>query len=64
MQLSYVRVLDRISDPDNYDLQSTGRGTLNLVRVEISGFTFRSVAPAFVPDQVFGPIHATMVQAP
>ena len=64
MQLSYVRVLDRISDPDNYDLQSTGRGTLNLVRVEVSGFTFRSVAPAFVPDQVFGPIQATMVQAP
>ena len=64
MRLSYVRVLDRLSDPDDYDLQSTGRGTLNLVRVEVSGFTFRSVAPAFVPDQAFGPIHATMVQAP
>lgn len=64
MRLSYVRVFDRVSDPDDYDLQSTGRGTLNLVRVEVSGFTFRSVAPAFVPDQAFGPIQATMVQAP
>lgn len=64
MTLSQVRVLDRISDPGGYDLQSTGRGTLNLVRVEVFGFTFRSVAPAFVPDQPFGPIHATMVQAP
>ncbi|CAN7255151.1 TadE/TadG family type IV pilus assembly protein [Massilia sp. LjRoot122] len=64
MSADYVRVIDRISDPDGYDLQSTGRGTLNLVRIEISGFTFRSMAPAFVPDVVFGPIHATMMQAP
>lgn len=64
LSLSHVRVVDRISDPDNYNLQSTGRGTLNLVRVEVSGFTFRSMAPAFVTDQVFGPIHATMVQTP
>lgn len=64
MKLDHVRVLDRISDPDKHDLQPTGRGTVNLVRVEVSGFTFRSLAPAFVPDQPFGPIHATMVQAP
>lgn len=64
MKLDYVRVLDRVSDPDNFDLQPTGRGTVNLVRVEVSGFTFRSLAPAFVPDQAFGPIQATMVQAP
>lgn len=64
MKLDYVRVLDRISDPNRYDLQPTGRGTVNLVRVEVTGFTFRSLAPAFVPNQLFGPIHATMVQAP
>jgi hypothetical protein len=63
MSISKVRVLDRVSNAPNYNLQSTGRGTLNLVRVEISGFTFRSIVSAFVPDQVFGSIHATMVQA-
>jgi Flp pilus assembly protein TadG len=62
MSLSYVVVRDRISDPASNNLQSTGRGTLNLVRIEVSGFTFRSIAPSFVPDQVFGPIRATMVQ--
>lgn len=62
MSLDKVRVLDRSSDPDNHHLQATGRGTVNLVRIEVSGFTFRSLAPAFVPDQAFGPIHATMVQ--
>lgn len=64
MELSKVQVFDRVSDPDNYDLQSTGRGTLNLVRVQVSGFTFASMVPSFVSNQVFGPIHATMVQAP
>jgi Flp pilus assembly protein TadG len=62
MKLSYVRVRDRISDPAQYNLQSTGRGSVNLVRIEVSGFTFRSIAPAFVPDQLFGAIQATMVQ--
>lgn len=62
MSLSFVQVRDRISDPATNNLQSTGRGTLNLVRIEVSGFTFRSIAPAFVPDQAFGPIRATMVQ--
>ena len=62
MSSSYVRVHDRISDPGSYNLQSTGRGTLNLVRVEVSGFTFRSLVPGFVPDVAFSPIHATMAQ--
>lgn len=64
MSLSYVRVRDRTTDPDNYDLQTTGRGTLNLVRVEVSGFTFRSLATGFVPDLAFSPIQATMEQVP
>lgn len=61
---SHVRVFDRTSDiPNNpYNLQSTGRGTVNLVRVEVEGFEFKSIAPAFVPDIEFDPIHATMVQ--
>lgn len=57
----HVRIFDRTSSPD-YNLQSTGRGTVNLVRVVVEGFEFKSVAPAFVPDFTFDPIHATMVQ--
>lgn len=56
-----VYIFDRTSNAD-YNLQSTGRGTVNLVRVAVEGFEFRSVAPAFVPDITFDPIHATMVQ--
>lgn len=62
MSTSYVRVYDRISDPVGYNLQSTGRGTLNLVRVEVNGFSFVSMVPNFIPNVRFSPIHATMVQ--
>ncbi|MBZ2208552.1 TadE/TadG family type IV pilus assembly protein [Massilia soli] len=57
----HVQVSDRTSNPA-YNLQPTGRGTVNLVRVEVVGFDFRTVAPAFVGDVEFAPIHATMVQ--
>lgn len=59
-----VHIFDRTSQIVNnpYNLQSTGRGTVNLVRVEVDGFEFRSMAPAFVPDIRFDPIHATMMQ--
>lgn len=56
-----VRVRDRMTD-SNYNLQSTGRGAVNLVSVEVQGFVFRSVAPAFVPDIQFDTIRVTMVQ--
>jgi Flp pilus assembly protein TadG len=62
MSLSYIQVRDSISDPANYNLQTTGRGTVNLVRVEVSGFAFRSVVPVFIPSITFSPIYATMVQ--
>lgn len=61
MSASYIRVNDRSTDPA-YNLQSTGRGAVNLVSVEVSGFQFRSVAPSFVPNFTFAPIHVTMVQ--
>lgn len=61
MTTSLVSISDRLSDPD-YNLQSTGRGTVNLVRVEVNGFTFQSMAPAFVPNVRFEPIHVTMMQ--
>lgn len=64
MSISYVRVRDRTTDPGNYNLQSTGRGVLNLVRVEVSGFTFHSLGKGFVPDLAFSPIQATMEQVP
>lgn len=56
-----VRVRDRMSD-STYNLQATGRGAVNLVSVEVTGFVFRSVAPAFVPDIPFDTIRVTMVQ--
>ncbi|MGX4642349.1 TadE/TadG family type IV pilus assembly protein [Massilia sp. SYSU DXS3249] len=62
MSSSYVNVYDRISHPASYNLQSTGRGTLNLVRVEVNGFTFQSMVPNFIPSVRFSTIHATMVQ--
>jgi Flp pilus assembly protein TadG len=58
---SHVSISDRLSNA-NYNQQSTGRGTLNLVRVEVSGFSFKSMAPAFVPNVTFAPIHVTMMQ--
>jgi Flp pilus assembly protein TadG len=61
MSLGYIRVYDRTTDP-GYNLQETGRGTVNLVRVEVSGFPFRSVVPAIIPSVTFAPINATMVQ--
>lgn len=64
MSLNYVRVRDRTTDPATFNLQSTGRGVLNLVRVEVSGFTFRSVASAYIPSVPFATIQATMEQVP
>lgn len=61
MTSSLVSISDRISDA-NLNLQSTGRGTINLVRVEVRGFRFRSMAPAFVPNITFAPIQVTMMQ--
>lgn len=61
LTVSHVSISDRLSS-DDYNQQSTGRGTLNLVRVEVNGFNFTSMAPAFVPDVTFAPIHVTMMQ--
>lgn len=61
MSTSLVAVYDRSSNA-GYNLQATGRGTVNLVSVQITGFQFSSMAPAFVPDFEFTPIQATMVQ--
>jgi Flp pilus assembly protein TadG len=61
MSLSYIHVYDRTTS-SSYNLQETGRGTVNLVRVEVSGFAFRSLVPAFIPSVTFSPIYATMVQ--
>lgn len=58
---SQVYVLDRSTDA-TYSLQSTGRGSVNLVAVEVRGFTFISVAPAFVPNFEFDTIYSTMTQ--
>ena len=56
-----VVVKDSASHPD-YKLQSTGRGAVNLVQVEVAGYVFSSIAAFMVPNLAFGPINATMVQ--
>jgi Flp pilus assembly protein TadG len=61
MSVALVTVHDR-STNTGYNLQGTGRGAVNLVGVEVSGFQFASVAPLYVPSFTFSPIHVTMVQ--
>lgn len=40
----------------------TGHGAIDLVRVQIEGYPFRSLVPMVVSDMVFGPIATTMRQ--
>jgi Flp pilus assembly protein TadG len=58
-----VTVRDSVSDT-GYKLQSTGRGAVNLVQVEVAGYVFNSFATFMVSNLTFAPISATMVQAP
>lgn len=58
-----VTVRDSAGDA-GYKLQSTGRGAVNLVQVEVAGYVFNSLAAVLVPNLTFGPISATMVQVP
>jgi Flp pilus assembly protein TadG len=59
-----VTVRDRsvLIDAPSYNLQETGRGTVNLVAVEINGYAFTSLVPFVVPNFRFGTIRATMLQ--
>lgn len=59
---SNVTVRDRTTDPVTYKLQLTGRGPVNLVAVEVSGYVFNSLFPFAVPDIAFDTISATMEQ--
>lgn len=61
LTVSLVTVKDRLSD-STYNLQPTGRGVVNLVGVEVSGFGFSSLAPFFISNFTFDPIQTTMVQ--
>ena len=58
---SNVTVRDRITD-SSYNLQPTGRGAINLVGVEVTGYVYKSLVPFVVPDITFGTIRATMPQ--
>lgn len=64
LSTSNVTVRDRSvsTDAPNYNLQETGRGTVNLVAVEVNGYSFTSLVPFVVPDFTFGTIRATMLQ--
>jgi Flp pilus assembly protein TadG len=57
-----VTVRDSLSDPITCKLQSTGRGALNLVTVEVHDFAFTSIVPLYVSHLKFAAISATMVQ--
>jgi len=56
-----VTVLDASSSSD-HKLQSTGRGTINLVEVRISGLQFQPMASWVLPAFTFSPISASMRQ--
>jgi Flp pilus assembly protein TadG len=62
LTISMVHVRDSISDPATCKLQSSGRGALNLVTVEVQNYAFSSVVSVYVPHLNFGPIGTTMVQ--
>jgi hypothetical protein len=62
-----LSVCDRTSCPADHNLQSTGRGVVNLVTVRIAGYPFHSwfAGPLGIADLVLGrDISATMGQAP
>lgn len=64
LSTSNVTVRDRsvVDDAPSYNLQETGRGTINLVAVEVNGYAFTSLVPFVVPSFNFGTIRATMPQ--
>ena len=57
-----VTVCDATNCPGDHQFQPTGSGVVNLVTVTVTGYTFTSMVPFVVPNIVFGPISATMVQ--
>lgn len=57
-----VEIMDSSTDAATCKLQSTGRGAVNLVTVEVRRYPFSSMAAFLVPNLTFGTIGATMVQ--
>jgi Flp pilus assembly protein TadG len=62
-----VTIWDASNRGDHSDVPAVGNGTtstgrINLVTVEIRGYPFDSLLPAFFPDVAFGPISTTMRQ--
>ena len=56
-----VKVTDASTD-SALALRSTGYGVVNLVKVEVSGFTFQPLASWILPGFTFAPIAAVMRQ--
>lgn len=61
LSTSNVTVADSSSDP-SLRTQPTGNGTVNLVKVSVTGVKFTSLVPAVVSSLTFGPITVTMGQ--
>ncbi len=57
-----VAITDAVSDPANYLNQATGSGSVNLVKVTVSGYQFVSLVSFVAPNFTFAPISATMRQ--
>ena len=62
-----VTIWDATNRGDHSDVPAVGNGTtstgrINLVTVQIAGYPFDSLVPAFFPDVAFGPISTTMRQ--
>ena len=62
LTLAQITVCDATNCPADHQFQPTGSGVVNLVTVTVTGYTFTSMVPFVVPDIVFGPVSATMVQ--
>ena len=62
LTLAQITVCDATNCPADHQFQPTGSGVVNLVTVTVTGYTFTSMVPFVVPDIVFGPVSASMVQ--
>jgi len=55
-----VSICDATLCPTTYANQPTGSGSINLVSVTITGYTFTSLASFVIPNMTFKPISVTM----
>ena len=57
-----IQVRDQITDPGTHQNQPTGSGVINLVTVEVAGYSFVSLVPLVPPNITFDNISVNMRQ--